>query len=460
MNKIIWKTSVFFFMLVVGVGSVFSQTPKALTLQECIDIALQNNSSLRIADYQVKSAGTNVTTARASFLPRVNSSFDAGKYIQGARVVKADVPTGAIDPQTGRMIYEEKEILQDKTERNSHSASISLYQNIFDFGRSIYSYKQATAGKNSAAHSLVNTRNQVIANVKEAFYNLLMQYRLQEVYDEAVKVAEEQVNRVQTMMDIGLASQAEVYQAKVTLGSNKTQLINQINNIEIYRANLNNALGLYPDFEMEIVGDQVDASFPDYDFDKAVEIALEKNESLKAMELDVKANQHNINYAKAAFLPSIGGNINYNRNNDDAGRVYSSELDKDFSATIGIGLDLNIFNGFADKAAVQRNTINYNIAIENYTETKRLLLSGVKQYYLQLEAYKDIIEINKQNIDAYQENLRLQQEKRRVGSGTELEVSQAQYELTQARSNLIQAEYNAKIAKARLEAALGIIEHE
>jgi len=135
-------------------------------------------------------------------------------------------------------------------------------------------------------------------------------------------------------------------------------------------------------------------------------------------------------------------------------------LDKDFSATIGVGLDLNIFNGFADKAAVQRNTISYNIAIENYAETKRLLLSGVKQYYLQLEAYKDIIEINKQNIDAYQENLRLQQEKRRVGSGTELEVSQAQYELTQARSNLIQAEFNAKIAKAQLEAVLGIIETE
>ena len=57
---------------------------------------------------------------------------------------------------------------------------------------------------------------------------------------------------------------------------------------------------------------------------------------------------------------------------------------------------------------------------------KRLLTADVKQYFLELQAYQDIIEINRENIEAAKENLRLQQEKRRVGSGTELEVTQAQ----------------------------------
>ena len=81
-----------------------------------------------------------------------------------------------------------------------------------------------------------------------------------------------------------------------------------------------------------------------------------------------------------------------------------------------------------------------------------------KQYFLQLEAYKDFIEINQQNIEAARENLRLQQEKRRVGSGTELEVTQAQVELTRAQANLVNAEYEAKIARARLETAMGAAE--
>jgi len=447
-------------MLIIGFQNGYPQESKALTLQECIDIALQNNSSLRIAEYQVNYAGTNVTSVRSNLLPRINTSFSSGQRIQGARVVKADVPTGMTDPETGRMIYEEREILQEKTTRNSHSASISLSQNIFDFGRSFNYLKSSKANQKSAKHSLINTRNLVISNVKQAYYDLLKQYRLKEVYDEAVKVAEEQVNRVQTMMEIGLASQAEVYQAKVTLGSNQTTLINQINNIEIYKANLNNALGRYPNTPLEIIEDITETFFPDYNYNQAVEIALQNNEELKSMEQEVRANQYDIRYAKGAYFPTIGGEIRYSRNNDDISRVYTQELDRDFTANIGVGINLNIFNGFADKAAVQRNTISYNIAIENFAEAKRQLLSNVKQYLLQLQAYKDIFEINKQNIEAYQENLRLQMEKRRVGSGTELEVSQAQYELTQAKSILVQAEYNAKVATAQLEAALGIIEQK
>jgi len=448
-------------MLLVFSQNGFSQESKVLTLQECIDIALQNNSSLRIADYQVQSAGTNVTTARSNLLPSINSSLSTGKSIQGARTVMGDVPVG-IDPVTGQTLYERREILQDGYETNYHSARISLDQNIFDFGRSYNYLKSSKAYQKSAKHSLMNTRNMVISNVKQAYFDLLKQYRLKEVYDEAIKVAQDQVNRVQTMMEIGLASQAEVYQAKVTLGSSQTILINQINNIEIYKANLNNALGRYPGNSLEIIEDEnkEETFFPEYNFDQAVEMALQNNEQLKSMDQEVRANQYNIRYAKGAYMPSIGGSVSYSRNNDDIKRVYTSELDKDFSVNIGASINLNIFNGFADKAAVQRNTLNYNIAIENFEEAKRQLLSNVNQYFLQLQAYKDILEINKQNIEAYQENLRLQMEKRRVGSGTELEVTQAQYELTQARSTLVQAEYNAKVARAQLEAVLGIIDQK
>ncbi len=60
-------------------------------------------------------------------------------------------------------------------------------------------------------------------------------------------------------------------------------------------------------------------------------------------------------------------------------------------------------------------------------------------------------------MQAYRENLRLQQEKRRVGAGTELEVRQAQVDVIQAQETLVSAKYEAKINRAYLEAALGVI---
>ena len=235
-------------------------------------------------------------------------------------------------------------------------------------------------------------------------------------------------------------------------------MIRQKNIVEFAKADLNTALGRYPNTLLEIIEDQKEPLFPTYDFDEAVRLATEKNQMLKSLELETKASMFSISIAKGAFLPSIGARISYNRNNDLINRVYSADLDMDFTATLGASLNLNIFNGFADKADVQRQKLRYDIVLENYTEQKRLLLSDVKQYFLQLEAYKELLEINEENIVAAQENLRLQKERRRVGSGTELEVNEAQVSLTEAQSSLVRAEYDSKIVKAQLEASLGIIE--
>ncbi len=445
----------FWVILVIFSGNLlWAQDEPALTLQDCIEIALKNNSQLRNAERRVEMAGTSVTTAMANLLPHINASLGSYKYVQGARVLKQDVPIG-FDPITGRVLYQQREIFQDRTERNSHSARVSLSQNVYDFGQTINAVKQVKASESAEQHSLISTKQTVILNVKKAYYELLKAYRLQEVYQEAVSLAQEQVNRAQAMFDIGLASQAEVFQAKVTLGSNQMNLITQQNLVEMAHANLNNALGRNPSTPFKLIEDKTEPIFPDYQFEDAVNTAISSNQDIKTLELQAKAYMYSIRAAKARYMPSIGASVSYSRNNDDYTRVYSSELNRDFSATLGIGLDLNIFNGFSDQAAVQRESLNYQTAMENLAERKRTVTAEVKQYFLQFNAYKEILDINRQNIEAAKENLRLQLEKRRVGSGTELDVAQAQVELTRAQSNLVQAEYDAKISKAQLEAVMG-----
>jgi TolC family type I secretion outer membrane protein len=455
MNK--FTLLIFTMILGVGIGLAQNPAPVDLTLQECIAIALENNSTLRVAQKNLAIAGTGVTTATAGWLPQVNSSFNTGRYVQGARVDIMDVPTG-IDPETGRTIYSQQEIYQAQTERSSHSARISLSQNIFDFGQTLYNIKSAKATKEASAENVVNTRQAVILNVKNAYYELLKAIRLEQVYRDAVKLAEEEVNRAQTMMDIGISSQSEVLQAKVSLGSARTTLITQQNAVDAAKANLNNALGRNPETPVGVREDESQPIFPTITFEQATQTAITNNAALKAYEFQTKSSLFSLRMAQLRYMPSIGGSVSYSRSNEDISRVFSANLDQDFSATLGIGVELNIFNGLSDKAGVQRAKLNYQIDQENLAEQKRLLIAQVKLYFLQLEAYKDFLEINQQNIEAARENLRLQQEKRRVGSGTELEVTQAQVELTRALSNLVNAEYEAKIARAQLETTMGVAE--
>jgi outer membrane protein len=442
-------------LILFGCSAIFAQYENPLSLQECMEIALQNNSNLRIAELQVEYAGANVTSAWSSVLPTINTSFQSGKYIQGARKVTTDVPLGR-DPETGQVVYEQRTIVQDRVERNSHSAQISLNQNLYDFGRSTNTIKGAKSAKQSYEYTLQNIRLIVIQNVKAAFYNLLKEIRLEQVYQQAVTLAQEQLDESQTRLEIGLVSQAEVFQSKVNLGKYRTQLITQQNLVEMARADLNTALGRDPGIPVDVVEDVTEPIFPDYSFQEALDNAMANNQNIKSLELDVKTAYYDLKAAQARYMPTIGGSVRYARQNDDINRVYTAELDMDYSVTVGVGLDLNIFNGFADKAAVQRNTLTYRMQQEDLVEARRLLASSVKDYLLQLDAYEDFLEINKENIQAAKENLRLQQERRRVGAGTELEVTQAQVDMTRAQADYVRAEYDAKIARARLEAVMGI----
>jgi len=451
-----------FVFIIFMVTSLLGQTATPLTLQDCIKIALENNSTLRIGEHRLKAAGTTVTDAYSDVLPSINTSFSSGVRYSGASIYKKlsnvyDPITlkPILDPVTGNPIQEEVTIYQKSQQVKSHSLGASLSQTLFNLG-AVYTIKAAKTAEQAEEHSVKNIRLSVILTVKEAYYELLKAYRLKQVYDEAVKQAEEELANAQARMDIGISSQAEVYQAKVNLGSQRTSALNQDNIVEMAKANLNNAMARDTNLPIEISEDKSQPIFPEWNFEEAARLSVQNNEELKALNLDVKTSYYNIRQAQTRYLPTVGGYVSYNRNNDDIARVYSANLDKDYGATIGASMNFNVFNGLSDKAGVQRATINHRIAQETYDERQRTVVAAVKQHFLQLEAYKDIIDINEQNIEAAQENLRLQLEKRRVGSGTELEVTQAQTELTRAQSNYIRAEYDAKIARAQLETVMGV----
>ncbi len=447
--------NVWFFIL--AMTTLLMAQDKTLTLDECVQIALENNANLKMASTDVDIAGTQVTASRSGYLPRVNMYLNGGYYIQGARNVRQDVPVG-IDSETGAWIYEEQQIRQTQVQRDNYGAGVSLQQTIWDFGRTSNRVHQSKAYKDYYQHLLTNEENMVVADVKEAYFQLLKSYELLDVYSQALEASRDNLDYYQSMLDIGLTSKAEIYQAKVNVGTQKTSYIRQQNEVEFAKARLNRRLGWDTNRKVHVEREDSSPLFPDYEFSKAVEIALQENERLKALDQEVKAQEYAIRAAKARYLPTIGADVSYSRNNNDPARVYSGRLDEDFTATIGAQINLNLFNGLADKAEIERQILTHERQLENLKEQRRILIANLKEYFLALEAYRDIININAENLKAYQENLRLQIEKRRVGSGTELEVTQAQVEVVRAQEALVGAQYDAKIARAYLEAVLGIIQ--
>ncbi len=454
MKKYSW--TVFFLILsfCVSAPHSFSQETKKLSLKDCIEVALKNNSQLHNGEKDVQLANADFATARSYILPNISSSFYAGRSIDGDQTRIGRVQ---LEDSLGRKYFVQQEYLIEGSERNDYYFRAQLTQNLWDWGRSIYTIKQAKLGQKSTKLSLLSIQNTVIFNVKQRYFELLKAIKLGEVYDEAVKRSEEQLKRTEIMQQIGSVALADVYKAKVTLGNDQINLITQKNLITEAEANLNHALGLDPASPIRIEEGEDTFTTTKYTMEDALTISSEKNPDLKNYELNIQNYNYEKRKAKLAFLPTINGSATYSRYNELFERVYNG-LNQNYSVAVGAQIDLNIFRGFADKTEVQRQSLNYSKAKEDYNERKRMLKAQVIQAYLSLKAYKEISEINDTNLVSAEEDLRLAQESYKIGSGTLLELIDAQLAVTQARSTLVRAKYDTQIALAYLESLMGVLE--
>ncbi|MBN1350174.1 TolC family protein [candidate division KSB1 bacterium] len=464
-------------ILIILFSTQFGFGQEILTLEQCIEISLKNNSQLKNAEWTQKIAQSGVKASYAGILPSLNARASGGKYHQGDVENLRDIPveysidtlgTPVFDLEGKNLIgwgaqigaptkYEQRLVIQPEFDRDSYSFSLDLNQNIFDGGRWWNRIRQAKAEYRAALHTHESSRQLVIRTVKEAYYNLLKQLNLKKVYEEALNSSEEQHKRTESMYEIGSVAKADVLKAKVSVGEARSYLINQNNIVIAARYELNFVMGRDPKTpvqiqESEIVLQAIELS------DAELEQAIVNNPVMQSLEEGLNSAEFGLKMAKGSFWPSFGIGGTYSRFNPEASRIYKS-LDKNYYWQFGASVQFNIFNGFQDKANLEIKQKESFIAKENYLEQKRQLKSDVTNAYLELKALKEITEINKENLGSAEEDLRMAQERYRVGAGTLLDILDAQVSVTTARGTLVRAKYDAVIAKAKLEYYMGILEN-
>lgn len=474
----IFTTSILLILLIFGIS--FAQTPSTLSLNDCIKIAVDNNSQLKNARRNVEIANSGITSAYSNVLPQVDVSMSVGKTYQSEVEYLGDAPVEyeqirmnipILDPVTGDTAYvapfmtkgkptryEQILISQPAYERKSNSIRLDVGQTIFDGGIWWNRIRKAKADKMSAKHSAHYTQQQIMMITKQYYYNLLKQQALLKVAEENLRSNEEQYNRTKSMYEIGSVAQADVYKTRVSFGQAKSELIAQKNQVIVSKYNLNFIMGRDPRTPLSIKEIEID-SLPRIFTDGEIEQALENNPELLSLKQQVRSSELGYKMAKGQFWPHVSVGGSYSRFSPEFDRIYN-DYDKNYNWYVGASVSMNLFSGFGDKAVKDMEKLNYLNAEENYLERKRQLRAEVQELYLNLKSYQELVQINEENLVSAEEDLRLARERYRVGSGTLLDVLQAQVSVTQAQTQLINAKYDALISQAQLEAAMGSLGDE
>ncbi len=432
--------------IILGFSVAINGQEAQLTIDECVEIALEQNPDIIRGEFTVKIAGKDVTIALSNFLPSISTSMQYNHSVVG--------PSSAlrIDPQSGILIP----IQPDEIASWSSSIGISVNQTIFNGGYDIFNYSRSRAMKNSSEYTFENTKQTIIYVVKERYYNLLAAEKLLGVAEETLLSSEEAYKRAQVLFEVGKASKSDVLKAEVQLETSRLNLIQSQNNLSIAQASLNHILGLDVDDQIDVV-DNLDVPEMEVRYEDAMESAVHYHPNLISQHYNVQASKANVHMAVGQYLPSVSVFYGYNWRHRNFNMI-KNIFDSDYSWYAGVSLSMPIFQGFSRIANLSSAKLNYQSSVEAFEQTKRDIALEVKQAYFDVQQAKKSIEVTNNQVASAEEDLRLNREKYNLGSGTMLELIDAQVSYTTAQSDHIQSLYTYKKAIARLQQTMGTLE--
>ena len=164
----IWRI---IFGLLLGATLAQAQNPSGLTLDQLLEIGLDNNSNIRIAERNLLTAQADRRGSFSGLSPSLSASFN-----------KNPSPGSFTNPATGL-----NETLPDLR------SSISLSYTIFDGARSWYNVTNGRLQVDSRSMSLDLARQQTVLFIKQSYFTYLSNRALFEVAEEALVLSERQL---------------------------------------------------------------------------------------------------------------------------------------------------------------------------------------------------------------------------------------------------------------------------
>lgn len=469
--RVLLGTLTFLFLILCFSGNTVT-AQEELTLDDCIELALQTRASIIAAHGQEKLATANRLNALGAFLPRVSASYSYDKGKQTNRKQDAlfiPVDSSVILTDTGHNLsglpdsvkywfdyygepYVEKLNYDDLDLGTSKSLGFSASMSLIDLS-DWFNYAAANANRASAKLDVIASEQDLIYNVKIYYYAYLASVENLATQEEAVKRAEEQLKLIESKYELGSVSRSDVLKQKVQYGNDKLALLSAKNSVTNAKADLAYRIGLDPRKDYKF---SQDYSVREYTgtLEEAIEFGLTHKPSLLSSEKGVDYYKHNYRSVKAGYLPTLSGYYSYSIFNGSQGDT----LIYDFSShtrRYGLTVSYNIFDGFLRERNMTAAKVNLNNAKASLADERNLAVSNIKMAYLNIDQLKEQKKVSEENVAAAQEDLRITQEKYSLGAAAILEVLDAQVSLKEAQVSLIRADFDLNLAIAKLENAMG-----
>ncbi len=396
-----------------------------ITLEECLRCALGNNPKIQAAMQDVFASDARIKQAWSAYFPQF--SWQTG-YTRIKQLQLSDA--------LGRNLIFNYFVL----------GQITASQMLYDFG---VTQNQVTIRKlDNQGYKIMLTGivNEVVCDVKKAYYNL--QYAL-----ESKKVAQDMVNRYEAFYEqarafymAGTSPKVDVTIAEVNLSNAKLMLIQAENSVEIAMAKLNNTMGL-PYSNRYNITDNLKYNPCDISLTEAIDIARESRPEFQLAEIRVEEARQNVKLVKKSYFPKLTAEGQY--------QVGGSTFTSNYGYNFGGYLNFPTVNGMLIRNEIKEARALHSREQANASNAKNNIYYEIQQAFYSMIERKNSIPVSFLGMKQAKENYELSYGRYKVGVGNPVELKEAQVQYQNAMLQYYNSLFQFNSARAELEKYIG-----
>ena len=392
-----------------------------LSLQDAIDLALAQNTGLRITQKDEDVAKAALKQAK----------IDNGLKITG------------------------NESLDTTLHRSSHTKSengisVTASYPIYTSGKAEAAIDSSELGLKAAELSTERSRENLKLDVIKAYYDALEARRTVDVRQETVDKYQDHYTNVSQLYAAGSKARIDVIRSSVELSNAAQNLIKAQNSYEVNLATLRNYLNVDRSEPLNLTSDFSYDQF-NIEMDACIDYAYRNRKDLLIDFYKYQQAENDIKAAKADFGPSVTLSAG-----PSWSHTFKPSTSSDSDITAGATLSWNFWDNGLTRAKVQQAEASRDKAKLTLTKDQEDIDLSLRQAYYNMREAEKRLNSTGDAVKQAEEDYFIAREKYRAGEGLMLDIIDAQEALSTARLNYISAEYDYARYKATVENAMGI----
>lgn len=462
-----------------------AETPVVISLEQALKIALSENIAVKVADKEIERTKYAKKGTYASLFPQIDATgsyqrtikkqvmymdFDMSSFGGGSAAGSGSAGSGSGSTGGGSGSAGTGE---GSGTGSGSTASSSKNNGGLEVGR----WNTWSAGV-SASMPVVNaqlwksikisgmdvelavekaraSRLDMVSQVKNAYYAVLFSKEAFNVYKEVYENAMTNYAETEKKYNVQKATDLDMARAKTNVANAIPNVYNAESSIILALWQLKAVMGI--DLEMNI---DVEGAIEDYseymtsDVTKADSISLDRNSTMKQLEIQANELAQSIKAQQYAYIPTLALAFNYSYN------AMTNDFNfKEYRWTpysyVGVSLSIPIFSGGKRLNQVRQARNSYEQMRLQMTSTERNLKISIRQSLNTMETNVKSYDAAKDAVASAEKAYSIAEKSYEVGRATLTDLNDAQLALTQARLAESQAVYNFIVAKTQLEQTLG-----